>query len=1119
MRKVIIYLYKVLLFLCYFIPVNIYAQIGIPYYRNYSHKEYTKEFEAFPQNWAIVQDKRGVMYFANNFGVLEYDGVKWRLIELTSNNGAKSFAIDSNDVIYVGGEGEIGYLCPDVLGKMQYISLLPHIDEKYKKFAETWRTHALNGHIYFNAYRTLFRWDHKEFKIWNQENGLYPSWVIGNDFYAYQADIGIVKMTNDSITMVYSKDNFDNNRVSVMLSINSKKILFGTHSKGLYLLNNNSDLIEPLQTHANHYFYQSLLYASEVVSSNRIVLGTIFGGAAVIDTNGNLIELLNKETGLQDETVHYILKDKQQGIWLALNNGITRSEISSPLTIFNNQTGLEGTVESAIRHDGIIYVATSQGLYSLQEKLQAENYKNYFKHIEDIKCQAWDLLSYQCIKNPNESILLVSSDNGVYQMADNRFILINKAIHSFVLYQSKLYPEIVFVGRAGGLTGLCYENKQWVIKDTMNLENDEIRSIEEDTQGNLWVGTWNRQLIKIKISFNSQLHKSNKSPALFIGDKQYYNVSHGLPDSHVNIEKSKRGLAFLTNKGIYKLNNNTSDNIVFLPDSSYGFQFADGSRNVNIFKEDNNGNIWMGNYFENHIEIGVAYLNKDKSYTWTTNLFNRIPRQIINVVYPDQDNVVWIGGSEGLIRYDGDINFKHDIEFTSLIRKVIAGKDSVIFWGTYYEQGPDNRITSLMQTEILKPILAYNLNSLRFEFATPSFDNENANLYSFFLEEFDDGWSQWASKTEKEYTNLSEGQYKFHVKTKNIYEHISQDAVYEFRVLPPWYRTIAAFAGYFAMLVLVVFGSVKLYSKHLKEENIRLEKIVDERTIEIRKQKDDIEQKSEQLGIAYKEITEKNKDITDSIKYAKQIQNAILPTTEEFKKVFNASFILYKPKDIVSGDFYWFHTVNNCVFIAAADCTGHGVPGAFMSMIGNDLLNKIVIEKEVSNPAQILNNLHEDVRFALRQARENASRDGMDIILCKIDFASKKIEYAGANRSLFIIRKKKDKEVLPDEKELIEIKADKYAIGGYQKEQKRIFTNHELQLTAGDMLYMFSDGYIDQFGGLFNKKYSTKRFKELILSLQNYDGYKQAQVLENEFETWKGKYEQIDDVMVLGIRL
>lgn len=267
------------------------------------------------------------------------------------------------------------------------------------------------------------------------------------------------------------------------------------------------------------------------------------------------------------------------------------------------------------------------------------------------------------------------------------------------------------------------------------------------------------------------------------------------------------------------------------------------------------------------------------------------------------------------------------------------------------------------------------------------------------------------------------------------------------------------------------------------------------------------------LQSAYHQIEEKNKDITDSINYARRIQTAILPSMENIQKHLKESFVLYQPKDIVSGDFYWYAEKNNKLILAVADCTGHGVPGAFMSMIGNDFLTQTVIEKGITQPNLILTQLHDGVKNALKQDTDAAeTKDGMDICLIAIDKNDlTHVEYAGALRPLWVVKKANA--------ELVEYKADKHSIGGSYSSEQRDFTNHVLKLEKGDSLYMSSDGYADQFGGAQGKKFMTKNMKELIVAMQSKSMSQQGTELHEALVGWKQGRQQIDDILVVGVKL
>ena len=285
------------------------------------------------------------------------------------------------------------------------------------------------------------------------------------------------------------------------------------------------------------------------------------------------------------------------------------------------------------------------------------------------------------------------------------------------------------------------------------------------------------------------------------------------------------------------------------------------------------------------------------------------------------------------------------------------------------------------------------------------------------------------------------------------------------------------------------------------ETNALLEKQVKERTHKIELQKNEIE--------------EKNKDITDSIQYAQRIQNAILPEKHVVKELFPESFVFYQPKDIVSGDFYAVEsftdpeTNEQIILFCVADCTGHGVPGAFMSLIGSHYLKLSYHDLDVRSPAGILEYINLGIQNTFKQTGEDRIRDGMDMVVCAYHMSQKLLRFAGAKNSLYVVKGQ----------ELVEYKGDKHPIGSHTEEELQPFTNHEILLEGGECLYLFSDGYADQFGGPFSKKFMVSQLKKMLTSICDLDMVEQKQIIEETFYAWKGKLEQVDDICVFGVRI
>lgn len=318
------------------------------------------------------------------------------------------------------------------------------------------------------------------------------------------------------------------------------------------------------------------------------------------------------------------------------------------------------------------------------------------------------------------------------------------------------------------------------------------------------------------------------------------------------------------------------------------------------------------------------------------------------------------------------------------------------------------------------------------------------------------------------------------------------------------------------LLTLYAYIQKRKDNRRIREQNLQILEANEELkqlNDEIHAQKEEIESQRDQLEIQRDVVIKQKNEILDSINYAQRIQSAIMPPELLFSELLDEVFILFKPRDIVSGDFYWIKQVNQYIIVVAADCTGHGVPGAFMSMLGISYLNEIVQRREITQANQVLNEMRAQIKHSLRQhGQPDESKDGIDMAICVIDSKTKVMQYSGANNPIYLI---KDVNGNP---ELQEIKADKMPLGYYQGKDKP-FTNHEFKLEMGDTLYLFSDGFVDQKGGKENRKFMSKNFKELLLEIHDQPMYDQQKILEKKLADWMGHNSQIDDILLMGIRI
>ena len=498
----------------------------------------------------------------------------------------------------------------------------------------------------------------------------------------------------------------------------------------------------------------------------------------------------------------------------------------------------------------------------------------------------------------------------------------------------------------------------------------------------------------------------------------------------------------------------------------------------------------------------------------------------------DNQNRVWAGHIRGLSSYTPSSSTKQvkvsppvtNITHITPYLKEINWKDS-LNWQYYDGLSAWNYLPQDL-------ILPYDKNSLSFQFASSSHTIPEKVRYQWKLEPLDKFWVSVTQKTEADYTNLPAGSYTFRVRSMNHLNIWGEPATYSFEIEPPiwqrwWFLTLMLTAAS-SLIFLAVWARLRIVEEQKKE----LERLVDKRTEEVVKQKDEIleknteleqqqeeiiaqneemEQQSTQLSLVNQKISEKNRNITASINYAKRIQDAMLPLVENIQANLPDSFVFYRPRDIVSGDFYWFYEKDNQLIIAAVDCTGHGVPGAFMSLVASNLLHNAIVHKGIMEPEKILSKLHRSTYSYLKQDKTR-NQDGMDISLCHIDKEARVLTFAGAKNPLVYIQNNKQ-EV---------IKGTRNSIGGFSKFSNADvhFQQHKIELgEEPTTFYIYTDGFQDQFGGEAGGKFRTAPFRKLLEEISQEPIDKQEGLLAKAFDDWKGNEKQIDDVLVIGFRI
>jgi signal transduction histidine kinase len=817
-------------FVFLFMSQHVMAQqgLGLPIIRNFTPKEYQAEV----RNWAMVQDPRGVMYIGNNAGVLKFDGNHWRLIPV-NNTIVRSLAIDKNSRIYVGVQGEIGFLKPNQQGKLDYVSLNHLLDSADRDFTDVWTTHARNDTLYFHTVLKMFRITGSTVKSWNTTYSYHRSFFVGNTLYLRQDGIGLTRLDNEEFIPVPGGHIFMQEYVSVMLPFSHNTILVGSRNNGLYLFDSRTQdpakAFQPFKNTAEKYLEKHGVYSGTQLHNGNYAIGTITGGVIELSPKGEWLNTFDEAAGLQNNTALFVYQEKNKNL-VVLSNGISLLETHSPVTVWSKGSGLRGTVLSALWHNGTLYAGTADGLYYL------DNAINQFKKIEGISVQCWQLKSHA-------GSLLVSSTFGLFEVTGTQAVRIDNG-RSLSMMTHPVKSDLLVVGQDGMMLTLQRVKGKWVKKIIPVVKDNLFWSIAFDSRNNLWLSTEIHGLIKIDSEYfmGADDLKTEIDPRFLSS----YDTVNGLPaNTKTYIFNIHNKLCAATINGIFAYDERVDR---FVREEEIFKAFTPGRR-VYQLAQDKNGDVW----FESSKGKGVLRKN-GKDWVLEEIPLKRLPAlsEYISsgsVIYPD-DSIVWFGTAEGLFRFNTKFPKEYNVPYAALIRSVSVN-DSIRFWGN----GTHSKMT-----------LPFRENKLLFSYSASFFEAGDYNRFSYKLDGFDADWSDWTAKTEKEYTNLPQGQYTFRVKAKNVFEEESKEESYSFTILPPWYLAWWIFPLYGIVISLGIYGIVKWRVDRLSQEKVRLEKTIHEHTGEIRAQNEELIMQREEILSQRDHLEQQNQHLEESRK-------------------------------------------------------------------------------------------------------------------------------------------------------------------------------------------------------------------------------------------------------------
>ncbi|MFT6167695.1 MAG: serine phosphatase RsbU (regulator of sigma subunit)/streptogramin lyase [Vicingaceae bacterium] len=1014
--------------------------------------------------FSILEDKGGNLWFGTEGGgVSRYDGESFTHFttnEGLSNNAVWSIIEDKSGNIWFGtlgggasrydGENFTHFTTKEGLSNNAVLSILE--DKSENIWFGTW-----GGGV--------SRYDGESFTHFTTKEGLSHNNVLsmledksGNIWFGTSGG-GVSRYDGESFTHFTTKEGLSHNYVLSMLEDKNGNIWFGTRGGGVSRYDPSAKLRTGSESFT-HFTTKEGLSNNNVRSiledkSGNIWFGTDGGGVSCY--GGESFTHFTTNEGLSNNNVYSMLEDKSGNLWFGtLGGGVSRYDGES-FTHFTTKEGLSHNKVLSMLEDksGNIWFGTDGGGVS---RYDGESFTHFTTN---------EGLSYNTVL----TILEDKSGN-------------------------------IWFGTDGGVSR--YDGESFTHFTTNEgLSNNIVYSILEDKSGNLWFGTWGGGVSRYDgesfTHFTTNEGLSNNNVFTMLEDKSG-NIWFGTDGGGVSRYDGESFTHFTTNEG---LSNNTIWSIL----------------------EDKSDHIWISTESGlNRFVYSVGDISNpknDKKITITTFEKNDGLKGIdfyANSVLLDSKNRVWWGSGKSLTMLN--LNRYTPTTKPPLINlKQLNINDQFIDYREVKDSLDNNFEFNAVQQFENYPLnlkLPYNKNHLTFHFSAIDWSAPHQIRYSYFMEGLNTNWSQPSNEAKADYRNIPYGTYTFKVRAIGVSGKWSEPFAYKFTIHPPWWHTWWARTGCAIAALLLIFGFVKWRTSKLKERQKELETEVEIATEVIKSEKAKIEttlkkveQQKEIIEGQKEQVEEAHKEITDSINYAERIQRSFLATDELLSQNLTDYFVFFQPKGVVSGDFYWAGKLSNGTFaMVNADSTGHGVPGAIMSILNISSIEK-AIEKGALEPSKIFN----DTRtFIIERLKKDGSpeggKDGMDASIICFDFEKNKFSYTAAQNPIWIIRSG----------ELIDIKPEKMPIGKHDKDTIP-FEGGEFEIQKGDQIYTLTDGFQDQFGGRKGKKFMVKKMREYILSISHLSMEVQHQQINEVFKTWKGDIEQVDDVCVIGVKI
>ncbi len=783
--------------------------IGLPSITNYTKTTY----QSGTQNWDIDQDTNGNVYFANNNGLLQFDGSTWQTYKIPNSNNVRSVKFDpKSGRVYVGAYNEFGYFESDESGTLSYVSLIPKIeDTAFRSTDFIWKIHLFEDEVIFQSFGAAYILKNDTITPLPSNGRFQFSFKAAEKLYFQEVTKGLLEYRNGSLVQLPGTTVFNAYEIWGIFSLGANKLLIATLEAGLFI--HDGQAVFPWDTEANQFIKNNSSLGGVKVNDDFFVLNTVLGGILICNAEGEVVQQIDLNKGLKNNTVLSSFIDSSNNLWLGLDNGISYLNINSPFTYFSSSLNLS-SVYATVVHNGLLYVATNQGVF--YHKLNASFKDDSFNLVEGTTAQSWNIqvIADQLICANNKGALVIDKDR-VDRVLDHTGYFGFKEIPG--------HPDHIIGSHYGGFAlfktgpeGLEFQNR-------IVGFNNSSKDFELDTDY-VWLL---RDQFLFQLEFSENLNE--------FATKNKFTSLNGKGSGINTLKKIDDTLYFISENHFYTYSKELG---VFKEDTALSELFSDLPIINSIYK-DAYGNLWY-TYGQSN-GIGVLMKSEGPGYTNVLEPFSNLSGNLVfnylsvNTIDPKN---IFIGLINGLAHYDSQFSRENMVRPKAFIRSFSYG-DKTIVQGNPQHKSKEHE-------------LPYSDNNVRFTFSSPDFESSDNIQYSYQLEPFDKEWSNWSKQALKEYTNLKEGTYTMKVREKNSYGVVSDQASLIFTINPPWYRHYLAYTAYVMLGCLIIYlirlqVQVKI-RKNKYYETIEQRKLYLEKESKIRMEQYRLEKKIQKLN-------------------------------------------------------------------------------------------------------------------------------------------------------------------------------------------------------------------------------------------------------------------------------